>query len=148
MAAGRASTRILSTNRFSNSGFTLIELLIVVAIIAILAAILIPNFFRSRAQATVAASKSNMRNLALALEVYRTVRGDYPTDDPPIVLKPDYIREIPDDPCGGVFGYKRYDDGSGFRLDSNNGKPWGGFCTITGLTGIFYTTEGGLQTSP
>ncbi|TMJ04995.1 MAG: prepilin-type N-terminal cleavage/methylation domain-containing protein [Bacillati bacterium ANGP1] len=47
-------------------GFTLIELLIVVAIIAILAAILIPNFLRARAQAQVAATKGNLKNVATA----------------------------------------------------------------------------------
>src|SRR2546428_11487668 len=51
-------------------GFTLIELLIVVAIIAILAAILIPNFLRARAQSQVAATKGNLKNVATALESY------------------------------------------------------------------------------
>src|SRR2546428_5989446 len=56
-------------------GFTLIELLIVVAIIAILAAILIPNFLRARAQAQVAATKGNLKNVATALESYFVVGG-------------------------------------------------------------------------
>ncbi len=51
-------------------GFTLIELLIVVAIIAILAAILIPNFLRARAQAQVAPDKGHLKNVATALERY------------------------------------------------------------------------------
>src|SRR2546428_8877291 len=60
-------------------GFTLIELLIVVAIIAILAAILIPNFLRARAQAQVAATKGNLKNVATALESYFVDSASYPS---------------------------------------------------------------------
>lgn len=59
-------------------GFTLVELLIVVAVIAILVAILIPNFVRARAQSQVAASKSNLKNLGTALEQYHVDTGAYP----------------------------------------------------------------------
>jgi len=146
MAAGRASTRLLSSDRSSQRGFSLIELLIVVVIIAVLAAILIPNFFRTRASAQVAASKSNLRNLATALATYQAAKGDYPSTL--TILVPTYIGTIGDDPCGGVFKYTQLDDGSDFRLESNGGNPWGGFCTATGITGIYYTPAGGLQSSP
>ena len=51
-------------------GFTLIELLIVVAIIAILAAIAIPNFLAAQTRAKVSRVKGEMRTLATALESY------------------------------------------------------------------------------
>ncbi|MEX0766264.1 MAG: prepilin-type N-terminal cleavage/methylation domain-containing protein, partial [bacterium] len=78
-------------------GFTLIELLIVVAIIAILAAILIPNFLRARAQSQFAASKGNLKNLATALESYFVDRGSYPAAMG--TLSPTYLRAVPNDPC-------------------------------------------------
>ncbi len=61
-----------------NSGFTLIELLIVVAIIAILAAIAIPNFLAAQVRAKATRSKSEMRNLTTALEAYFTDNNQYP----------------------------------------------------------------------
>src|SRR5205809_7481543 len=68
----------LTCSRRNERGFTLIELLIVVAIIAILAAILIPNFLRARAQSQFAASKGNLKNLATALESYFVDKSSYP----------------------------------------------------------------------
>ena len=53
-------------------GFTLIELMIVIAIIAILAAILVPNFIRARAQGQLTACKSNLKNIGTAMEMYST----------------------------------------------------------------------------
>jgi prepilin-type N-terminal cleavage/methylation domain-containing protein len=58
--------------------FTLIELLIVVAIIAILAAIAVPNFLEAQTRAKVARVQNDMRVMATALEMYRTDHNSYP----------------------------------------------------------------------
>jgi len=54
----------------SNMAFTLIELLIVVAIIAILAAIAVPNFLEAQVRSKVARCKTDMRSITTALESY------------------------------------------------------------------------------
>lgn len=54
----------------ANNGFTLIELMIVVSIIAILAAILIPNFLHARAQAATSGCEGNVKMIATGLEEY------------------------------------------------------------------------------
>ncbi len=51
-------------------GFTLIELLIVVAIIAILAAIAVPNFMEAQVRAKVSRVKNDHRTMATAIESY------------------------------------------------------------------------------
>lgn len=61
-------------------GFTLIELLIVVAIIAILAAIAVPNFLEAQTRAKVARVKSDQRSLATAIESYFVDHGTYPVN--------------------------------------------------------------------
>ena len=59
-------------------GFTLIELLIVVAIIAILAAIAVPNFLEAQTRSKVSRVKSDQRSLATAIETYYVDNNTYP----------------------------------------------------------------------
>jgi len=56
----------------STRGFTLIELLVVIAIIAILAAMLFPVFARARESARKIQCLSNIKNIALAYQMYLT----------------------------------------------------------------------------
>jgi len=58
-------------------GFTLIELLIVVAIIAILAAIAVPNFLEAQTRAKISRAKADMRSLITALETYHIDYNKY-----------------------------------------------------------------------
>src|SRR5436309_2575639 len=62
-------------------GFTLIELLIVVAIIAVLAAIAVPNFLEAQTRSKVSRTLSDMRTIATALEAYRMDNRSYPIPD-------------------------------------------------------------------
>ncbi len=59
-------------------GFTLIELLIVVAIIAILAAIAVPNFLEAQTRSKVSRARSDMRNLSTGIEAYFIDYNQYP----------------------------------------------------------------------
>ena len=60
--------------------FTLIELLIVVAIIAILAAIAVPNFLEAQTRAKISRGLADMRSVATALESYKVDTNKYPPD--------------------------------------------------------------------
>jgi prepilin-type N-terminal cleavage/methylation domain-containing protein/prepilin-type processing-associated H-X9-DG protein len=59
-------------------GFTLIELLVVIAIIAILAAMLFPVFARARESARKIQCLSNVKNIAIAYQMYLTDYDRFP----------------------------------------------------------------------
>lgn len=61
-------------------GFTLIELLIVVAIIAILAAIAVPNFLEAQTRAKTSRNYADFRTCVTAMETYRIDYNLYPYD--------------------------------------------------------------------
>ena len=72
----------------SVNAFTLVELLIVVALIAILAVIALPNFLEAQVRAKVSRATNDLRVVALALEAYAVDNSRYP-------------------PNGGVLSYNR-----------------------------------------
>ncbi len=86
--------------------FTLIELLIVVAIIAILAAIAVPNFLEAQTRSKVARAKADLRTLALGLESYAVDNTNYPYSESinsSIWLAPGgFPKANPAMRCGGV----------------------------------------------
>jgi len=109
----------------SKSAFTLIELLIVVAIIAILAAIAVPNFLEAQTRAKVARVNSDLRSLATAIEAYRVDHNRYPEGtDNPSRYDPAIVEFL------GPLAPGYYT----FRTRTDGGAPYagaGGFATIT-----------------
>jgi type IV pilus assembly protein PilA len=63
-------------SRGKEQGFTLIELLVVVAIIGILAAIAIPQYATYKQQAADSKAKSDLHNMATAMEAYYGSNGN------------------------------------------------------------------------
>lgn len=83
-------------------GFTLVEIMIVVAIIALLAAIAIPNLLRARVNANEANAQATLKTIATACESFASANsGNYPTNmtnmtgATPPYLNEDYTASLP-----------------------------------------------------
>ena len=137
-------------------GFTLIELLVVIAIIGILATIVLVSLNTARQKARDARRIGDIRQMALALEMYyddNTSTGYPGTDNTTCddigalgtALAPVYMSVLPTDPGQNAYTYSAGTDNEDYVLraelegtvpDSVTGTVYGCVCT-----GAFYCVQ-------
>ncbi len=82
------------------AGFTLIELLVVLAIVALLAAIVSPTYFRSVSRARETSLRTSLSVMRDAIDKFAGDLGRYPESLAELVAR-HYIRAVPVDPVTG-----------------------------------------------
>ncbi len=156
--------------RDAERGFTLVELMIVVAIIALLAAVIIPNYVHARAQAAVSQSEANLKQIATALELYRGDKQTYPASG---TVNPElfggssnpYLTSTPANAINrGLYTYVLVAGGgvltSSYTISDAgpydpstltslpHGQGSGALCTLTQCTTINYDPQDGIYGGP
>jgi len=102
----------MKTNHSGKGGFTLVEIMIVVAIIALLAAIAIPNFVKARSVSQKSACIANLKQIegakaTWAMEIKKT-NTDTPADTD-LYGSTTYIRIAPSCPANGTYTINQVD---------------------------------------
>ena len=106
------------------SGFTLVELLIVVIILAILAAIVVPQFATSTDDAKDAALDSTLANIRDVLDLYFAQHGEYPA-----ALADG--KSGPNTEAAFISQLSRYTDGDGISQDIKDAAhPYGPYLKL------------------
>jgi general secretion pathway protein G len=105
---------------FDERGFTFIEIMVVVAILAILAALVVPRIMGRTDDAKRTAAKVQIRNIEGALQLYKLDNGVYPSTEQglkALIEKPSvgvipkkwkvggYLPNLPEDPWGNPYKY-------------------------------------------
>ena len=119
--------------RRSDAGVTLIEMMVVLVIIALVAAIIVPNVIGRPDEARATVAQSDIRAIASALELYRLDNQSYPTTAqglaalaekptaPPAPrnwVQGGYLTSVPVDPWGNDYLYRSPGDRGAFDLVS------------------------------
>jgi general secretion pathway protein G len=128
--------------RDSQSGVTLIEMMVVLVIIAIVAALIVPNVIGRPDEARVTVARTDIRTIASSLEMYRLDNRRYPSTAqglealvarptappaPPNWASGGYLAQVPVDPWGNSYVYRSPGDGAPYELISlgADGQPGG-----------------------
>jgi prepilin-type N-terminal cleavage/methylation domain-containing protein len=125
---------------FRRAAFTLIELLIVIAIIAILAAMIIPISGAVNRNKIKAKARVELEQVATAIELYKTKLGHYPPDNPFNPATNQLLFEL----LGTTFTNGAYAtlDGSAWVNSSALGSVFGLAGASPKVGGIINTTQG------
>ncbi|NTZ42456.1 type II secretion system major pseudopilin GspG [Altererythrobacter sp. SALINAS58] len=113
----------------AETGLTLIEILVVLAIIAVMAYLIVPNVIGRPDQARATVASTDLRTISAALKMYRLDNGAYPTSQQGLAALAErpiappqpanwspsgYLDQVPVDPWGQPYAYQA--DGSGFAI--------------------------------
>ncbi len=124
------------------AGLTLIEMIVVLAIIALVAALIVPNVIGRPDEARSTVAAADIRSVSAALKMYRLDNSSYPTTQQglaALVTKPTgapvprnwaqggYLAEVPTDPWGRPYVYRSPGENGEFDLMSlgRDGQPGG-----------------------
>lgn len=138
MSKGFTLVSLLLLRKRSCNGFTIIELLVVIAIVAILSSVGLVIYSGTQKSARLAKRVSDLRNISLALELFREDHGLYPKTEswrsecqsggslaPDEVipgLVPKYLKIFPQDTQmdtnnnNSCYMYRSTTDGTGYKL--------------------------------
>ncbi len=128
--------------RVPDAGVTLIEMMVVLVIIALVAAIIVPNVIGRPDEARMTVAQSDIRAIGSALELYRLDNQNYPTTtqglealavrptsppEPRNWVADGYLTAVPIDPWGNDYLYRSPGDNGGYDLMSlgGDGAPGG-----------------------
>ncbi|WP_372835208.1 type II secretion system major pseudopilin GspG [Puniceibacterium confluentis] len=128
--------------RVSDAGVTLIEMMVVLVIIAVVAAMIVPNVIGRPDEARVTVAGTDLKTISGALELYRLDNRVYPSTSQglaALVARPSappipenwaadgYLDVLPEDPWGNPYVYRSPGEASAFDLISlgADGRPGG-----------------------
>jgi general secretion pathway protein G len=101
----------LNRPRRSRAGFSLAELMVVIVILGLLATIVVPNVFKYLFQANTTVVKSDISQIANAIDSYMMQNGGKAPESLDILEQKDdngnaYLKKIPNDPWDHPYVYE------------------------------------------
>lgn len=143
VAAWAGARKVRHTNKpvpQGEAGLTLVEMIVVLAIIALVAALIVPNVIGRPDQARVTTANTDIQSISAALKMYRLDNGDYPTSQqglkalverpatPPVPAgwaQGGYLSQMPTDPWGNPYVYEAQSGNFSLKSLGKDGKPGG-----------------------